>query len=330
MAVVRTATALLLPLLWGAVSGLHAQFMDVAVTSILNVPPIVCADPIVTPRITIKNNSDVVVTSVAVAYGVTAGMPAFDLWEGSLQPGQTVNHDLPPIALPAGEDLFVAAANAPNGLPDQVPENDSWSVLVQVSVPAEVITFQLRTDDLGSDVTWTLANESGTVLYADGPYLDVPGGELFQLPFCLTNGCYTFTINDLFGDGICCGNGEGGYSLVGSDGTVYVQSDGQYGEQDVHEICLNGVQVDEPAPRSLTVVAHPNPTAGMLWLSTPGHPGPLDLRLTDAMGRLMMARRVVSDAHARAVDLSGLPPGLYLLHAQSMGMQGTVRVVVER
>jgi len=321
------ARALVLPLFFCG-HLLQAQFMDVGITSILNVPAIVCADPTVSPRVTIKSNSEVVVTSVVIAYGVPGALPAFELWEGSLQPGQTVNHDLPPIALPGGEHLFTATASAPNGLQDEDPTNDSWSIPVKVSVPAEIIQFRLQTDNFGSDITWELISDNGTVLQAGGPYQNIAGGEVIERSFCLTNGCYTFIINDLFGDGICCGNGQGGYTLVGSDGTVYVDSDGQYGAQDVHEICLAGVQVEE-RHAALTLEAHPNPTRGPLWLRAPDGDGLLEVLVTDALGRAVQRMRIPAGDMHTPMDLSGLAPGMHIVHARTASRQGTLRVLLE-
>jgi hypothetical protein len=44
------------------------------------------------------------------------------------------------------------------------------------------------------------------------PDTSVSGGNCYR---------YTFTINDLFGDGICCANGQGGYVIQSSTGHVY-------------------------------------------------------------------------------------------------------------
>ena len=53
---------------------------------------------------------------------------------------------------------------------------------------------------------------------------------------CVGDGCYAFTINDSFGDGICCDFGEGSYT-VSSDGAV-LAAGGEFASQDVVEICL--------------------------------------------------------------------------------------------
>lgn len=305
---------------------LPAQFMDVAVTSIQQVPPIVCANATVAPRVTVKNNSDVVVTSFAVLYGLSIGLPFVFNWEGSLQTGQTVNVDLPPIGLVAGEYAFTARTSAPNGLADNLPENDAWSQQVVVNVPSATGILSILTDRYGSDVTWQLSSEAGTVLYTGGPYADVEDGELIQQEFCLTNGCYTFSIADLFEDGICCENGQGFYILTGSAGEIWIISNGQYGAGEERTFCLNGVNVPDLSTRGPEVF--PNPTGGHLDITIPRHFAAASLRLFDATGRFIMQQTWPKDALTTRMDLHGLPNGTYLLFVEGRAPMAPVRVLL--
>ncbi|GAB2189614.1 endonuclease [Sessilibacter sp. MAH1] len=84
------------------------------------------------------------------------------------------------------------------------------------------VTVSILTDNFGSETTWTLRRGTTTVA-SGGNY-----GNNAQISedYCVTDGSYTFQINDSFGDGICCGFGNGNYS-VSSSGTV-VASGGQF------------------------------------------------------------------------------------------------------
>ena len=53
---------------------------------------------------------------------------------------------------------------------------------------------------------------------------------------CVAPGCYTFTINDSFGDGICCAYGTGLYT-VSSQGTV-LATGGEFADTESAEFCL--------------------------------------------------------------------------------------------
>jgi len=302
---------------------------DAAVTSINNVPGLLCGVNELAPRITLKNNGTQVVTTITVLYGVDGLPPAISTWTGSLLPGETVNYDLPPITVPSGEHLFVVASSLPNGSVDQVPENDAWEIPIVVNFPAEFITLSLRTDNFGSDITWSLETEEGTLLYSGGPYANVNGGQLIELPFCLSNGCYTFTINDLFGDGICCTSGEGYYTLSSADGTVQAESNGEYGSQDVQQICLANVVVQEREVLG-TMALFPNPSNGRVQLLLSGMGGPVAISVLDGTGRMVAQLAVAAGTPNVELDLSGLVNGVYMVRAE-YGQGSTVqRVVVQR
>ena len=96
------------------------------------------------------------------------------------------------------------------------------------------LVVSILTDNYPAETTWTLTDLDGAVVATGGPYSDA--GTLYEESICVGDGCYAFTINDSFGDGICCAFGEGSYT-VSSDGAV-LAAGGEFASQDVVEICL--------------------------------------------------------------------------------------------
>ena len=96
------------------------------------------------------------------------------------------------------------------------------------------LVVSILTDNYPGETTWALTDLDGAVVVSGGPYSDA--NTLYEESICVGDGCYTFTINDSFGDGICCAFGEGSYT-VSSDGVV-LASGGEFVSQDVVEICL--------------------------------------------------------------------------------------------
>jgi hypothetical protein len=45
---------------------------------------------------------------------------------------------------------------------------------------------------------------------------------------CIPKGCYVFTMTDSYGDGMCCGYGQGSYSLE-VDGVSLISNGGDFG-----------------------------------------------------------------------------------------------------
>ena len=71
----------------------------------------------------------------------------------------------------------------------------------------------ISTDQYPSETTWDIKNSAGQVVLAGGPYSNT--STEYATEECLPEGSngYTFTINDTYGDGVCCGYGNGSYRV---------------------------------------------------------------------------------------------------------------------
>ena len=98
----------------------------------------------------------------------------------------------------------------------------------------EDLTITILTDNYPGETTWTVTDVSGTVVASGGPYATAATEYVEQV--CLDAGCYTVTINDSFGDGICCAYGTGAYT-VSTDGTV-LASGGEFTTAEATDVCL--------------------------------------------------------------------------------------------
>jgi len=85
------------------------------------------------------------------------------------------------------------------------------------SCSATTATLSLTTDQYASETSWLLKNSSGTTLFSGSGY---ENSTTYNQEMCLSDGQYTFEILDSYGDGICCGVGNGSYSLVANGNTL--------------------------------------------------------------------------------------------------------------
>lgn len=106
------------------------------------------------------------------------------------------------------------------------------------------VNLQIVLDQYGSETTWSVKSASGTTVASGGPYTDGTNGTSINEALCLGDGCYTFTINDAYGDGICCAYGNGSYSL--SNGSTNLASGGSFASSEVKSFCLNAATCDAP------------------------------------------------------------------------------------
>ena len=72
------------------------------------------------------------------------------------------------------------------------------------------VAFTLTTDQYGYETSWSLTDAANQTIASDS---NLASSTTFNQNFCLADGDYTFTINDAYGDGICCSYGSGSYDL---------------------------------------------------------------------------------------------------------------------
>ena len=299
---------------------------NAAITSIANVAVNICNEPLIHPVVTLKNNGVGYLETVTISYGFDGG-PVYDtLWTGELAPLQTANVTLLPIPVINGPQTLTAWTSLPNSVPDGNPVDDAFSLELVINSPGEPVTLNLVPDNFGTDITWELANDQGTVLYNGGPYANNSTTPVIR-EYCLGSGCYTITIADVFGDGICCSSGNGHYGITSAFGT-HVESNGQYGFGETRTFCLEGVGLPEATSSLLSV--YPNPTNGTLNIILPGMTKEGSTwQLHDLSGRLLDTGRMASGSVRTSVDLGRVADGSYLLHVFTGG-ERLVRTVVVR
>ena len=103
------------------------------------------------------------------------------------------------------------------------------------------LTLNLTFDILGNHTTWDFVNESGQVVAAGGPYGFGSPGATATENICLGDGCYTFTIYDAGGNGMCCTYGQGGYILSNDETGQVIASGGAFGASEATTLCLGDV-----------------------------------------------------------------------------------------
>ncbi len=102
-------------------------------------------------------------------------------------------------------------------------------------VPA---TLTITFDNYPEETSWEITDGSGTVVYSGGTYRSEPDGSTKVINLCIEPACYTFTMKDAYGDGICCSYGNGSYTFTkDSDGTV-LASGGSFQSSESTDFCL--------------------------------------------------------------------------------------------
>lgn len=105
---------------------------------------------------------------------------------------------------------------------------------------SHTFTMTVDFDQYPAETSWLLMDAQSDIVLASTPYTN--GTEDFSTLVVSTSlcpGCYTLTVADEFGDGMCCAYGNGGYALT-IDGQ-YVATGGEFTFSTIAEVCTPGI-----------------------------------------------------------------------------------------
>ena len=190
----------------------------------------------VSASVTLFNNGANDLTSATITYSVDGGADMTYAWTGSLAFGESETVALGTLTPGDGAHTFDAAVSAPNGGVDEDASNDAASSTFSLDSQGIDVTMTLTLDNYPGETTWELADADGNVVWAGGPYGS--GGTVVETS-CVSDGCYTLTVYDSFGDGMCCAYGNGGYEFS-QDGLV-LASGGDFGSSESTEVCVGDI-----------------------------------------------------------------------------------------
>jgi len=208
---------------------------DAGVSAILTPVGTVCASS-VTPEIELTNYGNNTLNSVTINYQLDGGTVSTINWSGSLASTASTTVLLSSISLTGGNHTFKAFTTNPNGVSDTNTNNDDTESTFNSGTNGLTLTIVL--DNYPEETSWDVEDSNGNIVAAGGTYGNEPDGSTLTLPFCVADGCFDFTIYDSYGDGICCGYGNGSYSLVEDASGTVLASGGNFNNSETTNFCV--------------------------------------------------------------------------------------------
>ncbi|MDT0557932.1 M43 family zinc metalloprotease [Ichthyenterobacterium sp. W332] len=283
----------------------------------------------VTPTVRVGNFGTSNMTSATISYNINGGTNQVFNWTGSLANGEVALVDLPAYTA-AGTDTFNVSISAPGS--DERACNDSYSE-VYAAAPVDSyatteVRLRLTTDTYSDETSWTFEDSNGTVLYSGGPYDGTTeDNTTFNETFAVSaNECYTFTINDAYADGICCGWGNGSYDLRTDDDTIIIDSDGMFGASESTAVAALSLSTGEFfIDNGITVF--PNPATSQLTIKTANTSVlPDSYEVYNILGQSMVRNMISSEADL-TLDTSNYSNGVYFIKINKDDAALTLRFV---
>ncbi|WP_118976672.1 M12 family metallo-peptidase [Taibaiella koreensis] len=201
-------------------------------------------------------------------------------------------------------------------------------------------TLTIVLDNYPEETSWDIKNSAAQVVASGGTYGSSPDGSTITVPLCLPNGCYTLTMKDVYGDGMCCSYGNGSYTLRKNADNSVLASGGQFGTQDVKTFCFNAGLPSQGGLNNVSGLAanagfnvYPNPARDVLhvrWSAVEA--AAAQMMLTDIAGRKIAVYTTNGVAGKNSFDimLQQLPAGMYLLQLETGGNRFQQKVMIQQ
>lgn len=161
------------------------------------------------PIVEVKNVGTNMMTNPIVSLYLDGVLLETVNWLGTLAPNEVEQIQFESLSdLTPGSHTFEAVI----GMDENVGNNDLSVGFSLNEFTSTVLSLDLTFDNYPSETSWELLNSSGDVLYSGSAYS--AANSTISESFTLEAGsCYSFSIFDSYGDGICCSYGNGSYSL---------------------------------------------------------------------------------------------------------------------
>lgn len=285
----------------------------------------------VTVALVLTNRGTANITSASItvsANGQTATYP----YTGNLAPHASAEINVP-VNFDGPYTFNVATVN---GTADQRPANNQGSVTGGSASGPETFNesnyvFKLTQDRYGDETTWVLKNSAGTTLYSGGPYNEVsnqawtatPRTFNFSLP---ANDCYTLTVYDDYGDGMCCQYRNGGFSLETATGAVVIPFEGSGTFTDSKSVSFRVSELGLSDFEQNAIYLYPNPGKEQVAIRLATAYEAVKVTAFNVLGQQMPVQ-ATAQGEEILVNTSSWSKGMYLVQVQIGDSTKTMRFI---
>ena len=154
-----------------------------------------------------------------------------------------------------------------NNQVDGDSSNNSDFTTTNLDSEYDIVTLVINADNYPQETSWKLYDEGANQIVNTG---SLQGGmDFYSEDICIDySSCFTLYFYDSYGDGICCGYGEGDFSVLDSNGNVILINTGEF-EYEVQEVfCPDGTGCTIEADVNITHASSPSSNDGVIRIYT--------------------------------------------------------------
>lgn len=303
------------------------------------------------PKVILKNTGSDALTSVSIYVWIGGFDNVIEFpWTGNLE---FLEQEVVEIPITddwwfdfQGKFTFSALVWEPNGVQDQYPNNDKYTVEFDAPpVYNEEFYFWYKTNNKAHENDVYLKDESGNIIW-ERLSADHTNSTEYKDTFNLAQGCYTLEMYDSDHDGLGYwysniptsqgGEGEtnGFFRIKQTNGVTLENFDRDFGRYFSHSFSVGFALGNEEQKITSKIDVFPNPTEGMVNLLLDNFKGDqINLSVYNEMGALVYTE-LIGDNNAegywnKEMNLSHLAEGIYFLKVTSDQETLTKRIVIQ-
>ena len=202
------------------------------------------------------------------------------------------------------------------------------------------LTLELLLDDYCLETFWTVKDSQDSIWYSEGPYDCNPSGggnqantTIIKDIYLEENECYTFELNDVYGDGLSASlwNGtDGSWTLEDRNGNIISQGQGDFGFSNSESFYVSQStpsNVLEEISSNFEIIVYPNPFSKSTTVKIINSIGPYQFELFDIRGKIV--KSFSSNENEFVFDGIIASSGIYWLKIKNQSNFKPIKLVIE-
>ena len=277
------------------------------------------------PTFALRNNGSTPLISCTIIVSYNGQVVQTINWTGNLASGQQEIIDLPVMTFVNGNNTINVNVTNPNGNADQALGNNQNSFAFAAAIGETTsVTINLEFDGYADESAWELRTLNNVlVASSNGFYPDSFSNTTISETVCVPYGCYTFTMIDDYGDGMCFLGVCGSYQVLDAEGNE-LAAGADFEDEESTDFCLE-LPVNVQENNAANIRLYPNPAND--WVRLEG------LKSTDVAELLDLTGRRINSWSGQSnyqLDLAELAEGVYFVRVLTQNGEYSKRLVVKK
>lgn len=292
-----------------------------------------------TPEVQVQNYGLTTLTSFDIEVLVDGVQNSIMPWAGNLPTYNLTTITLPTITgITASANVEIKISNPNGGTDDDMTNNDiNFTATLTYQNSHTDVVVAITTDRYAAETSWNIKSSSGATIHA------VPAntwsnlsanGQTIQTPVNVSlsaNECYTFTIKDSYGDGICCSYGNGSYTITDGNGYV-LASGGQFVDEESESFRTASVSGLNDNGIVNAISIYPNPANDMATLAfSTNEKSSAAISITNILGEAVYKNEIgflTAGQHIMPISTAKLAEGMYFVNLMTNNKIITKKITI--